>query len=122
MTLVDFIEKHLFKMQPNEVMTDYEEGMRLAIKQRWPDVELHGCWFHFCRAIRKRLRKFAKFLNKNRNAQAVQRAMMCIPLLPPELIDDGVDSVKKMARLFTKLNNVFSYFDSFWMKKVLRQL
>lgn len=122
----DFIEKNLFELQPNKIMTDYESGMRFAIKEFWPGVSLHGCWFHFCRAIRKRCQKnnLTKLLRQKRNAQIIQKSMMSIPLLPAERIKEGYDSIKQFARkkkLFQRFSAVFKYFESYWMKQVRRR-
>jgi transposase-like protein len=32
--------------------TDFEIGMRNAIQSVYPDVQLQGCWFHYCQ-VRK---------------------------------------------------------------------
>lgn len=32
-------------------MADYEAGLRLAIRTKFPAARLHGCWFHFARAV-----------------------------------------------------------------------
>lgn len=38
-----FIEKKLFQLDPKEMMTDFESGMRSAIRKYWPKVTLRGC-------------------------------------------------------------------------------
>lgn len=119
----DFIERNLFKLQPNEIITDYENGMRKAIKECWPEVELHGCWFHYCQAIRKRCRKhnLTKLLKKNRSAKIIQKSIMSLPLLPAELIKEGYDCIKKFARKkrqFKRFNALFKYFERYWLKQV----
>lgn len=119
----DFIETHLFKLQPNEIITDFENGMRLAIKQCWPDVTLRGCWFHFCRAITKRCKKhnLNKLLSTNGNSRIIQKSMMSLSLLPSTEIKNGYNCIKKFARkkkLFSRFSDLFKYFESYWMKEV----
>lgn len=45
LALFEYIEQKLFELDPKEMMTDFEKGMRKAIKICWPDVILRGCWF-----------------------------------------------------------------------------
>lgn len=86
--LFAFIEEELVELKPKEIMTDYESGMRAAIRKCWPTATLRGCWFHFCRAIRKRCYKhnMTRLLMHCRDAKLIKKAIMSLPLLPPELI------------------------------------
>lgn len=116
----NFIEEKLFKLQPTEMMTDFEEGMRKSIKQKWPNVVLRGCWFHFCRAILKRSIKLGlkRFIKRNERAKAIRKALMSIPLLPAENIDEGFDSIVKYAkkwRLYSRFSRLFGYFRNYWL-------
>lgn len=114
------IEEKLFKMQPAEMMTDFEDGMRLAIKRVWPDIVLRGCWFHFCRSILRKSVKLGmkKLIKKNRRAKVVRKALMCIPLLPADKLQDGFDCILEYARsrnLIKRFHRLFSYVQSYWL-------
>lgn len=54
--LLQYIENKLFKLEPKQFITDWENGMRKAISTVYPNVILHGCWYHFCAAIRRKSR------------------------------------------------------------------
>lgn len=117
----EFIEeKLLFKLEPKEFMTDYEDGMRLAIKKQWPNAIIHGCWFHLCKAILKRARKLGmvKLLQRSSKAKIILRGLMSVALLPAEKIMEGFLSVKRFAnksRLFEKFRKLFVYFERYWL-------
>lgn len=118
----DFIEQRLFNLEPTEFMTDYEDGMRLAIKKKWPNVTIRGCWFHFCRAIRRRCGKHGLFqlIKKNAGARAIQNSLMSLPLLSANQIKEGFKSVKAIARkkrLLKRFKPVFTYFEGYWLKQ-----
>lgn len=49
----NFIETNVFKLEPTEFITDFEPSMRKAINTVYPGIALRGCWFHYCRAIKK---------------------------------------------------------------------
>lgn len=118
-----FIEKNLFQLKPTLVMTDYEDGMRLAVRQQWPKVKLRGCWFHLKRAVNRRCKKIGmkRILDKNINARNVKDMLVNIPLLPPPQIHEGFEKVKRFAaqnRLEKSFADLFAYFESYWLKQV----
>lgn len=118
--LFEFIENKLFQMQSKEIMSDFEEGLRSAIKKQWPNVILHGCWFHFCRAIMKKSIKYGmkNFIRQNERTKGIRKALMSIPLLPADKIQEGFDCIKDYAKkhqLFKGFSRLFSYFKSYWL-------
>lgn len=120
--LFKYIEEHIFEMQPNEIITDFEEGLRAAIKEQWPDVTLHGCWYHFCVCISKQFIKLGlgTFVKKNANARRIKSMILCLPLLPAELFDEGLTHIKSQAakyRLSKRLHSFFTYFN-YWVLQV----
>ena len=38
-------------------MADFEVNIRKSAKSTWPDLEIHGCQFHFSKALWKRIRR-----------------------------------------------------------------
>lgn len=123
LAIFEFIEEKIFKLKPAEIMTDYEDGMRLAIKKRWIGVVIRGCWFHFCRAISKKSRKLgmSSFLKENRVARIIQKKLMSLPLLPANQIENGYKTIQKFARkrgLSGRFSKLFKYFGSYWLNQV----
>lgn len=119
--LFKFLEEKLqFQFQPKVFMTDYEEGMRLAIKEMWKDVDIRGCWFHFCRAILKRARKLGmmKLLNRKPKAWIIIRSLMSLALLTADRINEGYKAIKCYAnkiRLLGEFKELFVYFERYWL-------
>lgn len=117
----EFIEKNIFRLKPYEFMTDFEDGMRLAIKNRWPKAKIRGCWFHLSRAVERRYRKLGLRKLRNRKAILIKKMLKNIPLLPENMIEAGLSSIieySKKKRLFNKMARLFSYFKRYWMKQV----
>lgn len=118
--LFEYIEKEIFELIPNEFMTDYEDGMRLAIKTRWPNVKIRGCWFHYSKAILKRCNKLnlRKILKENADAKAIKMQLAALPLLPAHQIEEGFAVIKKSAKkkkLSKRFERLFSYVRSYWL-------
>ena len=104
-------------------MTDYEDGMRLAIRKHWPNVEIRGCFFHYCRAILRKCRKLGmkKSLKNCADARRIKRSLMSLPLLPGDNIKEGYDCIKVFAqksKLFSKFSRLFAYFEGYWIHQV----
>ena len=118
--LFEFIEKEVFELQPAEFMTDYEDGMRLAIKTHWPNVEIHGCWFHYSKAILKRCRKLGmtKLLKWDEDAKIIKKQLAALPLLPVEQIKVGFEAIRKLSskkNLSKKFSRLFKYVQRYWL-------
>lgn len=121
----DFIEERkLFKINPTaSFMLDFEAGMRKAIKERFPKSKLHGCWYHFMAALRRKFRSLhmLRLIADDENANKIYRKLLSLPLLPSDSIENGYDEIKIEARkrnLHKEFRRFFSYFENFWLKLV----
>lgn len=119
-----FIEDNLFKMEPQSFMTDFEDAMRTAIKNRWPNCEINGCWFHFKQAVQRRcniLPGMKRLLNKSFHARKIKNMLMSIPLLPEDKIKEGYQSIQdysKKWKLDAQFAELFAYFERQWLREV----
>lgn len=123
LAVFEYIERNLFALGPKEFMTDFEDGMRLAIKKHWPNVVIRGCWFHLCRAIDNKTRALGmvKMLKSHQDARMLKKQLMSLPLLPADQIIEGYKAIKKMAKqckMLKKLKSLFIYFENYWLKQV----
>lgn len=121
--LFEFIETHIFHMEPNEIITDFEDGLRNAIRNQWPEVILRGCWYHYSVCICKKFIALGlgTLLKTNRFARQIKSMILCLPLLPVPLFNEGLNFIKKRAKnrgLSARLNPFFNYFN-YWAKQVL---
>lgn len=118
-----FIESNVFPMQPKEIITDFELGLRKAINETFPNAILHGCWFHFKQALRKKCKKLNlnTLIRSNERVSHIVEKLSNIPLLPPTLIEEGYNAIKQDAkrhRVFKSLQLLFTYFDDYWLTQV----
>lgn len=120
--LFKYIEEHIFEMKPDEIITDFEDGLRSAIRKKWPSIILRGCWYHFCVCICKKFISLGlgTFLKRNTYARQIKNMILCLPLLPTALFDEGLNYIKRKAvnrGLSVKLRSFFAYFN-YWVKQV----
>lgn len=118
-----YIETNVFSLEPAEIMTDFEAGMRNSIKIMYPKAKLRGCWFHFCNALRKKSLRLGlrPLINSTPNAKLILKELMSLLLLPADNIVQGYLYIKEMAmnhELLEHFRPLFTYFESFWLIEV----
>lgn len=121
--LFAYIDEHVLKLEPASFMTDFERGMRNALKTVWPAVEQYTCWFHFCQAVKRHSAQIPEFMSILRNEAATLRIyyeVMCLPLLPPTEMRQAFEELKTeaVAKHGTLYETFMRYIESHWMKKV----
>lgn len=94
----NYIKNHVFDLKPAMIMTDWEAGMRCAIRTCFPNSILKGCWYHYCAALRKKLLRFGlhRELKENALARLIKQMMMSLPLLPQEMFEEGYTHTSKI--------------------------
>lgn len=71
-------------MEPASFMTDFERGMRNALKKVWPAVDQFTCWFHYCQPIKRhsaQIPEFMQIVRGEAGALKIYYDIMCLPLL-----------------------------------------
>lgn len=121
--IFNYIEIEVFEMKPMAFMTDFEAGMRKAIKKCYPDAKLYGCWYHFCAAVRRKMtsNRLRKLIDGNRVAMGIYCKLLRLPLLPPDHIEEGYKLIVKEARakrLCSDFSKLFTYFENYWLAMV----
>lgn len=114
-------------MQPTEIMTDFEAGMRKAIRSVFPEAVLRGCYFHFKKAVRTKCDKLMlrSLIKSNEHAASIVAKLQNLPLTPPNQTKKAYNLIKKQAKkvgLHKEMAQLFTYFERFWVVKVLTQL
>lgn len=100
-------------------MTDFESGMRNAIRQVYPSCDLRGCYFHYTQAIRKKARKIVGFFETIVKDKAMHRLFhkfLVLPLLPEDQIKPAFSQLESAAQSFGQTFDVFvKYFKMQWI-------
>lgn len=121
--LFTYINTNVCELKPASFMTDFERGMRNAIKTVWPEVNQYTCWFHYCQAIKRHSAQIPEFMSIVRGETSklkIYYDVMCLPLLPPADINIAfmelkAEALAKYGELYTKF---LHYVESYWLKKV----
>lgn len=115
-----YIEE-IFHLEAKQFITDFETGLRKALKEVYPNSVLRGCWFHFCNSVQKKCDELGlrSILNKNPEAKLFKKAIMSIPLLSSADLMDGYRHIKRMierSEFSKQFSGLINYFDSYWLK------
>jgi hypothetical protein len=110
---------------PEIFLTDFEQASIKAIKSTFPQVNHHGCFFHFTRALRKKARKLR--LTSHDRVKRIVTLTTKLPLLPENKIVEGWSYIKAQAdkvmlncsSIAGNLNKFIWYFEKFWMREHL---
>lgn len=122
--LFQFIEEKLLNLMPKSFHTDYEAGLRAALRNVYEGIELKGCWFHYCQAVRRKCRRtknFFRSLCEHQNGHDIYKMLLALPLLPQDKIIEGFAFIRQQVgnpKLLNLLEPVFSYFNSWWLHSV----
>lgn len=125
--ILDYIHDDICSLECVSFMTDFERAMRNAIALKYPDAEHRTCWFHFCQAVKRNASKtingFIHMIRNNVVEREIYYKILCIPLLPPELIPAGYAILEKKAQKIPMRNRsqfraFLDYFHRQWMVAV----
>lgn len=122
----EFIEQHMIKINPESIHSDYEASLVKALRTVYPKAKIHGCWFHYCQAVRRRMgkgrrRQIFKEMNELPDAYKIFQKLLHLPLLPGEKIPEGFQIIKQEIEEKNKMSffrAILVYFERYWLKKV----
>lgn len=120
--VIEYIEDNIFHLEPASLMTDWEQGMRKALKICYPNCILRGCWFHYCSSLRKKCIKLGLdgLLKADEYTKKISHLFMSLPLLPKHNFQQGLNYIKRLIpgyQLTAAFRNFLSYFN-FWVRQV----
>ncbi|XP_052130167.1 uncharacterized protein LOC127751125 [Frankliniella occidentalis] len=110
--------------RPASLMADFEPALRSGFRRVWPEIEVHGCWFHFGQAVLHRAVDechLKPLLQEAPEAARAQKMLMTLPLLPMELIVAGLEYVENhVARngLTPQFAALLRYMRTYWINEV----
>lgn len=119
---LNYVNQHVFSLQCESIVTDYEAAMRQAIRKVVPGVQLLGCWFHYAQSIRRKvasLSELFELVRKNEQIRNIYYKIICLPLLPHQHIEKAFNELALEGLKLTKAFTPFvKYFQNQWLKRV----
>lgn len=115
--LIDKADVHL---EPEVMISDFEDGFIQAVKEVFPDVHIHGCYFHFTQCIIRAVGTVHQKQRYNTDDGFALNVKMLIALafVPPDHVVEAYNCLiaseyyHENAQYFTDL---LKYFKSNWI-------
>lgn len=113
------------QLNPKKILIDYEKGFISAAKSVFKEVELHGCFFHFCQYIWRKVGEF-HLVNRCGNDLIFMthvKMLMSLAFVPVDFVIEAYEEFSRCK--FVKDNDDFEplleYFEDVWVGKVGRR-
>ena len=100
-----------------------DNAARGPIQASFPSVQLNGCWFHYLKAVFKKIKRLGllESLKSDQNIKRAVQKVYSLPLLPNESISEGLSVIdgelKKTAgnAIFENWNQFIAYMAKQWL-------
>lgn len=107
-------------VNPDFIMTDFEQAQQQAFIDEFPRARLTGCLWHFARAVCRNVRALGIYplVQDNENARRLVRLCLAIPLAPPGRLQEDLNCVVVESRrlmLINQFTEFFQYVRNTWI-------
>lgn len=122
-SIFNYIENEVFRLEPAAFMTDWEAGMRSALRICYPNSKLRGCWWHHRQAVHRKCRNLGlhNLFKHNADARMIKQQILSLPLLPPDSFMKGyayIQDLTNQCQLSEDLKGLFLDYEKFWIEEV----
>ena len=117
-TVLTYLKNLVGSSRVCEIMCDYEDAIRAAVRNVFPHATLRGCWFHFSKAILKKAKALGVCSNLFESSidTSLLRMVMSLPLLPKEDIISAVTSLEQLIPCHEQeWDTLFVYLNHYWL-------
>lgn len=108
-----------WKLKPKSLTTDYEKGLRNALRLMYPEAQILGCWFHYCQCIRRKALSLGlfTFFKTNGAARRLYRKFLSLPLIHADHLELAFEHLSVEANGFGDVFKTFlDYVQSQWIE------
>lgn len=110
-------------LKADKFSSDFENAMRSAASETWPNVRLVGCYFHYTQALSRKARSFPEVSRslKTSSGMKILKMYLRLPLLPEDMVSQGVKIIvaeERRLNLTVTFDSFHQYFNRYWMKKI----
>ncbi|KAL5014779.1 hypothetical protein ScPMuIL_009049 [Solemya velum] len=102
----------------DEVVCDFEAAIWGAVKEVFPSVTIHGCTFHWCQAVYRKINELGLQTAYKEKGPVFRllKKLLALPYLPRRHIRPTFDELRQQAGTSEKLVELFIYTDATWFQ------
>lgn len=118
------MHENLFPITGRGIIIDFEKAMRAALNQLKSGIKIHGCWFHFCQSLRRKvasIKPLFELIRKDNTAKEIFRRFQCLALLPANRVESVFLKISREALKYPCFADFVDYFNDEWIKRVKPQ-
>ena len=111
-------------LQPVEIMSDFENSLRVALRTVFPGAIVRGCNFHLGQALYRKVQSVG-LQEPYASDDALRTYLLsftALSWLPVQFIEDGFNCLTAQAAQFPQfqieLDTFIAYFRRFWMEQI----
>ncbi len=128
-TILEFARDGIFSFDgivrtPTSATCDFEQAIRLALSEVWPGIQIVGCNFHFCQALRRKarsLQSLSVMVSANGTIQhKILLMFMRLSLLPLDRVIVGLNAILNFItdnELDDDFAEFVQYFRNVWQQR-----
>lgn len=104
--------------QPSRILCDFEMSLISAIQTEFPQASLHGCYFHYCQSIWRKVQELGltTAYRRQRSVKNIIRRVMSLGYVPTALVRltfNLIYSSRSAARLMRNVPGLQQFVDYF---------
>lgn len=122
---LNFVKKNIIDLDGAAgIIIDYENAMRIALKNVFPNIPVYGCLFHFTQALYRKMASMPelfKIVRSNQDAKFLFRKFLALAFLPADKVKDVFVLLLREALETYKFNEFapfIEYFKNQWLIRV----
>ncbi|KAG0426628.1 hypothetical protein DMUE_5957, partial [Dictyocoela muelleri] len=106
--MFSLIKKILNHTNLDNIIVDYEKNIHEALKVTFPNIIIHGCFFHWCQNIIRNLKSngLYKTYKLDKKFKQYTRLILSLPFSPPEKVESYFNILHNLIILHYDDNNI----------------
>ena len=119
--LIDFSEEQNIDLQPQFILTDFEQAAINAIQAEFQDIQNKGCHFHLAQNVYRKVQAsgLTTQYGTDENFSLLIRHIPALAFLPPDDIPAAFDELK--ANMPVEANEIIEWFECYYIRGRVRR-
>ncbi|KAF0708535.1 MULE domain-containing protein, partial [Aphis craccivora] len=123
--LQDYASENYIVLQPDYILTDFEQAAICAVKQEFINSQSRLCLFHLGQSMWRKVQSVGLSIKYGEDEEfsLLVRHLLALAFLPPEEIPSAFDEIKKLLEIESGTENLIMWFeDNYVLGRVRKTL
>ena len=103
------------------IVVDFEKAVCQSIRDILPGVHIHGCMFHWCKAVYEQFaaNRLITACKEKKGVHKILKTLLALPYLPKRHIPEAFEDLRQQTNNCEQLTRVFNYVESTWLRNTV---